>query len=849
MLGSSLPSRPVAVRRAVCRALVCVLSILSGSIHAASVLPLSVAADPGVRNEAVPLVGGVPFARGEFRDAGSVRLLAGGAEASLQAEPLATWPDGSVKWLLLSFVARTNQELRLEYGAGVRRADVPKPLTVQSGDGGALTVDTGLIRFRVRRDGPAFLDELWLDRNGNGAYEDDEKMLAPAVGGRANFMDFVHLASASDYRVLSRAIAGDPDASRVEIDELKIESAGPIRGVVLLRGKYHYRALGSTIPNVNSRGACPFTLRLTAYRGLGIVEAEHFFVYEGDPDYDFLRHAGLAVYPRLDRSAARVRTLTAGGTETIPLSGAAYIGLAQNNADHYRLWKAADVGAADVTVAEGRRFEGGLDLGDDRWGVTVGHRRLWQNYPNGFEVDAAAGGVTAAFWPLEANVLDFRRYSREWGVGETGAGAGAAIATQSRFAAKGCGKTHSMVFVFHGAGVKEADLLSSVRALDAKALVRCEPARYADTGALGRYSTPAAGAFLEIEQYMSRTFDLLLDSQERYRWYGFFSYGCIQSMYNRIHKLGRWDCDFGRWGWAGNDGAGRLNHAFLLQYLRTGDRRYFDEGEASVLNNYDVWMVHTPEYFWDFNFATARDVRGLVHRHNVQPFGCPYVGARGAYPVGMKIYYYLTGSGRARDGLDEVLSAAVEYLDGKGWRLGHSGGVDGFGTAAQSLLCAWERTGDAKYRDYLLKFLRDDKSFKPSSPWEASMTTAFGLFHAATEYHDLVGDPQIVANIEAMARLCNTAEVKKNFTYPGGYFRIFADAYRLTGKEEFAQACRAAVDKERESTKGSAQMVVPPADWPAPVAGPEVNLDGNSLRDLPYVFEALRRGAPASPKE
>lgn len=821
---------------------------LAGPARAGS-LALSVDADPAAQEQAIPVSGGIPFARGELVDPARVRLLSGGADVPLQADVLATWPDHSVKWLLLSFVAKTGAAgLTLEYGVPARAA-TGRPLAAAAADGSAVTVDTGVIRFRVDRAGGAFIDELWLDRTGRGTYADDARMIAPVTNARPNFMDFVHLEAPSDFRVLSRTLAGTPDPSHAEIDELRVESAGPIRAVVLLRGHYRYSKLGSTIPNLRAtRGACPFTLRLTAWRGLGLVEAEHFFVYEGDPDYDFLRTAGLTANLRLNR-AARVCALGASPAAETPLAGVARVGLAQDNVDHFRMWQVAAPVATDATVAEGRRFEGALDVSDDRWGVTVSHRRMWQNYPNGFAVDGASGALTAAFWPAEAGVLDLRRYAREWGVGETGAASGAPIATYSRYAAKGLGKTHTLLFQFHGPGAKPAELQAVARALDARPLLCAAPARTAATLALGHYAIPAADTCPVLEQFMRRTVDLVLDSQERYRWYGFLNYGGVQSRYNAVHKLGRWDNDFGRWGWAGNDGAGRFNHALLLQYLRTGDRRCFDAGEASVLNNFDVWMVHTPEYFWDWNFATPRDVRGLTHRHNVQPFGCPYVGARGAYPVGMKIYYYLTGSGRARDGLDEVLSAATDYLDGKTWRLGHSGAEDGLGTAAQSLLCAWERTGNRKYQDYLLRVLHNSPYFKPASPWEASMTTAFGLFQAATEYQDLVPDPQIAASVEQMARLCQTPEVKKNFTYPGGYFAIFADACRITGKEAFAQECRAALDRETADAMKSAQMTVPPDDWPGPPGGPEVTHNGNTLRDLPYVFGALRPGGAAKAGE
>ena len=360
-------------------------------------------------------------------------------------------------------------------------------------------------------------------------------------------------------------------------------------------------------------------------------------------------------------------------------------------------------------------------------------------------------------------------------------------------------------------------------------------------GPWGAYRPVDRQHFPQIEAYISNTLDLLLDSQERFRWYGFFNYGCIQSGYNMIHRQGRWDSDFGRWGWASNDGMGRFNHAFMLQYLRSGDRRYFEEGEAFCLINYDTWMVHTREYFWDFGGPS--DLSGNTHRHNVQPFGCPFVGARGSYPTGMKIYYYLTGSGRAADGLDEVLATAVDFLHGKGQRLGHcAAGPDGYGTACQSLLCAWERTGDKTYEKALLRFLKDPPyvaCLEPKDDWNASLAAAFGMYQAAMEYYDLTGDKEMLGKILKMARICSQPSVKKSYTYPGGYFRILGDSYLLTGDKEFQTYCLDAIAALHKVIAGTAAVDVRPQNWPAPPGGQHVRLEGNSIRDLPYLMEAL----------
>src|SRR5947209_3655353 len=55
---------------------------------------------------AEPVTVGVPLPRGFLTQAGAVGLFDhAGRQVTLQSLPLAHWPDGSVKWLLLDFIA------------------------------------------------------------------------------------------------------------------------------------------------------------------------------------------------------------------------------------------------------------------------------------------------------------------------------------------------------------------------------------------------------------------------------------------------------------------------------------------------------------------------------------------------------------------------------------------------------------------------------------------------------------------------------------------------------------------------------------------------------------------------
>ena len=317
-------------------------------------------------------------------------------------------------------------------------------------------------------------------------------------------------------------------------------------------------------------------------------------------------------------------------------------------------------------------------------------------------------------------------------------------------------------------------MADAARALDQRPLAKAAPKYYASTKALGPYEPK--GSYASIEQNMAAAVDHYLENMERFRWYGVWDYGAFQQRYN-THKHGRWENDWGRWGWAQNDGAGRISHHLMMRYLCTGDRKFFDAGEAACRNNYDGDTIHLGKN------------KGLAHRHGVQHWSGPYTGLRGSCPTGPKVLYYLTGDGRTRDAIETIAERAMRgFWEASGYiRRGGTPelhGVDGGGAAVQACYAMWEMTRDEKYHGMIRDIIRGTPA--PKNSWEAVCTTSFGLSQMITDYYDLTGDPGSKAKTKAIADACyNNRELKKSYTYPGGYFRVFGDAYRLTGDAKY----------------------------------------------------------------
>lgn len=763
-----------------------------------------------------PVRAGVPFARGELAEVENIRLVKGQKEADCQLTRMAVWPDGSVKWVLVEFFAKPGQSYTIEYGTEITRAAASSSLKATTDAAGVFTVDTGPLRAVIRPDGSAFLDEVHL----NG------KPIVKPGPDRRNFLDFIHTDDTAKYHTMTRQIDGELDQSEAVITELAVEAAGPIRATVLVRGKYKYRTVGSTYPpGLTEPNACPFTLRLTFYRASAMVEVEHFFAYEGDPDHDFVSQIGLSL-----PLAKPSRGPTAfGGHQAKHQTGSPTALLFQQSCDNYLLMTGANASDQKVS-ARGTRAAGWVDVSSDDVGVLMGIRWFWKQYAKALSVDRQAGSLTAHLWPAQAAPLDYRRYARVQAVGEAGMGN-----------AKGTGKVHELVLLFHQPDAPPDELAQTFAAFDAKPIAIAPTERYADTRVLGHYRQRREGVFDELEEVIQRPIDYWKFCQERFRWYGFLDYGDVQSCYNVYNKQNRWDNDYGRWGWAGGDQQGRLNYALLLQFLRTGDRSNFEFAEANVRHVHSVDAVHTEQYKTDDGWE---NVRGAVHRHNAQHWGCGYTAGRGAHPVGAKIYYYLTGNGWAKDTLDEVLA------------LSERGGVGELpGPAMQSYICAWERTGEEKYKHKLYRLIENARWTGRRSGWDTMMTAAFGMYDAMIEYIDLTGDASLKRIATAFAENCTDQQVLRSWTWPGGYFRIYAETYRLTGDQRWKDVLRQASDKTVAAMRRCGSYL-PRDDWPGraestagggkPGATSGVGVDGNTLRDIPFAIDALIAGKGAA---
>ena len=294
-----------------------------------------------------PVTSGIPFAQGTLASSGDV-ILAGGAGKSLPAqfEATAFWPDGSVKWLQVSFLADTAPtpvKVHLKCGAAAPPLVLAKPVGIcQTPDG--LTVGSEALTLPI-----------------------SQRAFTLFPGGTAHITDGAG----------KSFLAGAPD-------HLTIEENGHIRTVVRAEGDF-----------VAKDGA-----RLFRWRA-------RYFVYAGQDwarvQWTIGNNQTNAILTNLREAAVHFPLAKHGeargafaDAEAVSLSAPAM--LLQDKDDHFT----STLGGQSRS---GQHAAGGAFLTYGTHGLSIAVPNFWQLYPKGFEL--RPDGITAKILPaLPTNAFE-----------------------------------------------------------------------------------------------------------------------------------------------------------------------------------------------------------------------------------------------------------------------------------------------------------------------------------------------------------------------------------------------------------------------------------------------------------
>ena len=740
-------------------------------------IALKVAETAGITRRKYPLTRGVPLPQGAVVGVENLSLQdAQGRDVPVQLRVLGRWPDGSAKWVLVDFQAdvEAGQEAvyTLQYTKDQKVAASVRGVEIAEQED-RFEVCTGPLRFGIGKKAFALFDGVELGQRAKGSFV-SEVEVAPRGGGDAwakiSESEFAGGTQRRIYGMGGTCLA----SAGVEEYAVEIEEAGPLRAVICCRGAYE-----STAPMHHYAGYRPlrFATRIYAYAGQTQVRVVHTVIATCNPRETEVEELGLRV-PILPEGSGTWRV----GVDRVmagPWVSERYTLLSQRLDNHF-YWEEYE-GVERTVRAEGERAGGWICAENDRVGVGVALRYMAEEYPKALGVGAQ--GIDVFFWrDPEGRRLSFKRYAEEvaWHEGEGVYADGTGTAKSSEF------------FVdFFRAGAADGERLQG---LLHPPQVSVAPDWVVQSGAVGGLATGAE--FPRADRMLTGFVAWMEGHIERYRWKGFFDWGDVMATWEE--SAGGWRFK-GRWGWCNSEWDPR--HAVWLQYLRTGEGRYYALGEAMTRHSLDVDTCH---------YHPLRPYMvGGCFRHSMDHFGDEPCASH-TFIDNWVDYYYLSGDERAREVLHEAGEFFLRYRWSEDPRYSFS--LRSIGNVLRGLLYLYELTGEARFMrradevyDAVARGQNEDgswhKRFQVSTEGKLSDQGPYGMATEGTTLAVEMGaavpfsDEEFLALRGSFSALKRVLPYKEQKGYQTHYLMVGLERlHRMTGRADVAEVFVRAVD-------------------------------------------------------
>ncbi|HWL54882.1 MAG TPA: hypothetical protein VNQ90_20735 [Chthoniobacteraceae bacterium] len=801
------------------------------------------------------VTGGYPFAAGTLTSMENVRVQVAGNPVAVQAKPLAFWPDGSIKWGLLTFP--------IDPAKAVKSAEPPRisfrtgrflPVTVSTKKEKTAAPEAALtLHVAQPADGKATITNGKLEATlstGNRWLESLRWEGVEQLSG-----DPAARLAYADYRLDPKAVdpfegtlsGGADDRGTLKVDSLTVEESGPLRAIIRLEGL------------TDNREPTRIILRLEFLAGRPEIRITHTAVLRFlDPRKIFLTGLGLEL------PLTREGTLRFGGFSDKAGGGAASL-------------------VQQTPLQSERRSDGDAPLPGGRapgWGTTGTHfamiRNFWQQAPHALTFDA--NRLQLELWPSDGPPMDMRRYSNEPHRAQGESAAPDASWVKETYYANGpvygLSRTHELLLSF---APQEAEALAADFQSPPLLYAGWEPYRAATLAAAEEKDAPRAW------ENWTRLAQFWLHHRALYEWYGFWHFGDVRHRfrdgYGRIATperlladrpweqtkwnkavdqasgIGRgdltqdyqtqndWAYDNGRWGWSNTEGLPGL--FFQNEYLRHGNRSVYFAAEAAGRHARDVVTRQEGSYF------------GLGTRHGVQHWSDGNHEERQTTITEYRLHYFLSGEPRSREVLENLYQGVYSRKNVSS-AAAHSGRLGG-------LLFHWEVTGSPEEAEALHRYTRFFLSPKglyvhPAVHFPDLKVGAreglndgtmffqtFGGMHALLEYQQLTKDPEIAASVIAMAdSVLNDPEMNAKYRQgkasTGNIFwpAIAFAALHAPKPEPYRELLDALV--RNGYWKATYQSVTRnPAHWSGPTAFLDRNVSGGMFWNnwAPYMVQAI----------
>ncbi|MFO8030981.1 MAG: hypothetical protein R6U22_00390, partial [Desulfohalobiaceae bacterium] len=257
-------------------------------------VPLVIEDNSGQDREHWPARGGVPFAPGQLQPEDVSELAVvdrQGNQVPAQFDPFVLWwgRDGSVKWLLVDILTDVPAQGRAEYSL-VRKEPAAEDRLRLEETQESITVHTGPLKAVISKTRGTVLEEVYLDRNQDGSFQEKERIIQPhAKNGsflRSDSQEVVY-GSSPEYNMWgygggrigrdSYQTVGELKehkyASGIQVPEqVSVESKGPVRASIRIQGRH---MPGQEGEGIRQEGMYHYTVWLHFYAGRASIDIQH----------------------------------------------------------------------------------------------------------------------------------------------------------------------------------------------------------------------------------------------------------------------------------------------------------------------------------------------------------------------------------------------------------------------------------------------------------------------------------------------------------------------------------------------------------------------------------------------
>ena len=656
-----------------------------------------------------PSTWGVPFEKGLVKANTDFSLFTDkNAEVPMEHWKLASWPDGSVKWMGVSAnIPQNTSSLKLKVGLvskGKNKQKGNAQISIEETET-QLLVNTGVMKAYLSKQGQHLFDSL--------------RFQGHTIAGAASLV-----------------CNTTTDSYTSELTKVSIERSGRIATVVKVEG-FHGNA---------SRKWLPFTVRLYFSAGSEHIKLIHSLVFDGDQDKDFIKGLGIVFDVPLreelyNRHIAFSNEEGGVWSEPVqPLVGRRILmkdknrdfqamqmrgekvpdksefdeynqGLLHNWAswNDYRLSQLSPRAFSIrkrthddrpwIGTIEGNQSDGAAFLGDVSGGLSVCLEDFWESYPTTLEVTDACkktAHLTVWLWSPESEPMDLRHYDHV----AHDLNASYEDVQPGMSTPYGIGRTHVLQLKAESGYKGKENFEKTALNLASSPQILPAPEYLHQVRAFGVWSLPdSSNSFrADIENKLNQYIDYYKTSVKQNGWYGFWNYGDFMHAYDPIRH--EWRYDIGGFAWDNTE----LGTDMWLWYsfLRSGRSDIWTLAKAMARHTCEVDVYHIGEY------------AGLGSRHNVSHWGCGAKEARISQAAWNRFLYYLTADERSGDLMTEVKDADQKLYKLDPMRLAQPRdkypctaparlriGPDWLAYAG-NWMTEWERTGNTKYRDKII---------------------------------------------------------------------------------------------------------------------------------------------------